>query len=82
MTEEDIFVDGSTGAVSKTPIPADSAIYKARKLAAIDTRLAELDRITGPRWAEVLHKGESDPFILDKIAEKESLRAQRRALED
>lgn len=73
---EDIFVDAATGNVTKIVHAPDSEVYKARTKAKILQRLSELDQVTGPRWLEGFLKGNPDPFVMERIAEKESLRAE------
>ena len=71
---EDISVNAATGEITKTVHGPESEVYKARVRAEVLSRLADLDKITGPRCLEGFLKGTPDQYVLDKIAEKEALR--------
>jgi len=60
--------------------PPETVNEAAERRVALLAELAKLDQITGPRLLEGVIKGTSDQFILDKIAEKEELRAELAAL--
>lgn len=82
MTDEIIEdIEVVDGVEIKTVHPPGSPIYNARVRAKIMAELERLDTITGPRWAEALHRGQADPYILERLDEKEALRARLAALE-
>lgn len=66
--------------LSIVEIDPDSAEGKIRRVAQIDMRLQELDKVTDRRIFEAWAKVNGDAFVKAGIAEKEALRAERSVL--